>query len=100
MKAHWTDNAITHLVDIYEYIARDSPVYAKRIADRLTSRSEKITDFPMSGRIVPEYESEDIRQIIETPYRIIYRIMSNRIDVLAVIHCARLLPEDIQKKIT
>jgi plasmid stabilization system protein ParE len=29
MRVHWTDNAIAHLLDIYEYIAHDSPVYAK-----------------------------------------------------------------------
>ncbi len=50
---------------------------------------------PISGRKVPEYEAEDIRELIEKPYRIIYRIKSDQIDVLAVIHGARLLPEEI-----
>lgn len=49
----------------------------------------------MSGRSVPEYEADDIREIIENPYRIIYRIKSDQIDVLAVIHCAQLLPEHL-----
>lgn len=95
MRVHWTDNAIAHLVDIHEYIAHDSPVYAKRMVDRLTRRSEQIADFPMSGRMVLEYEADDIREIIEKPYRIIYRIKPDQIDVLAVIHCAQLLPEEI-----
>ncbi|MEW5692566.1 MAG: type II toxin-antitoxin system RelE/ParE family toxin [Candidatus Hydrogenedentota bacterium] len=95
MRVHWTNNAITHLVDIYEYIAHDSPVYAKRMVDRLTRRSEQIADFPMSGRMVSEYEVDDIREVIEKPYRIIYRIKPDQIDVLAVIHCAQLLPEEI-----
>ena len=95
MRVHWTDNAIAHLVDIYEYIANDSPVYAKRMVDRLTRRSEQIADFPMSGRMVPEYEADDIREMIERPYRIIYRIKPDQIDVLAVIHYAQLLPEEI-----
>ncbi len=47
------------------------------------------------GRKVPEYQTEDIRELIEKPYRIIYRIKANQIDVLAVIHGARLLPEEI-----
>ena len=35
MKVHWTDNAVAHLLDIYEYIAYDSPIYAKRMVDRM-----------------------------------------------------------------
>jgi toxin ParE1/3/4 len=95
MKAYWTDNSIGHLLGIYEYIARNSPVYAKRVVDRITRRSEQIAEFPLSGRKVPEYKSEDIREIIEKPYRIIYRIKSDQIDILAVIHGAKLLPEKI-----
>ena len=95
MKVYWTDNSIGHLLGIYEYIARNSPVYAKRVIDRITRRSEQIAEFPLSGRKVPEYKTEDIREIIEKPYRIIYRIKSDQIDILAVIHGAKLLPEKI-----
>ena len=93
MKVYWTDNSIGHLLGIYEYIARNSPVYAKRVVDRITRRSEQIAEFPLSGRKVPEYKTEDIREIIEKPYRIIYRIKSDQIDILAVIHGAKLPPE-------
>jgi len=95
VKVHWTNNAIEHLVNIYEHIALNSPTYAKRMVDRITRRSEQIGDQSLSGRKVPEYETEDIRELIEKPYRIIYRIKSDQIDVLAVIHGARLLPEKI-----
>ena len=95
MKVHWTNNAIEHLVNIYEHIATNSPIYAKRMVDKITRRSQQIADQPLSGRTVPEYEAEDIRELIEKPYRIIYRIKSDQIDVVAVIHGARLLPEDI-----
>ena len=95
MIVHWTNTAVEHLLAIYEYIARDSPVYAQRMVDKLTWRSEQIATFPLSGRMVPEYEADDIREIIEKPYRIIYRIKPEQIDVLAVIHGAQLLPEDI-----
>jgi plasmid stabilization system protein ParE len=95
MRVHWTENAIGHLVNIYEYIAINSPTFAKRMVDRITRRSEQIADHPFSGRKVPEYESDDVRELIETPYRIIYRIKSDQIDVLAVIHGARLFPDDL-----
>jgi toxin ParE1/3/4 len=95
MKVHWTHNAVDHLVNIYEYIALNSPTYAKRMVDRITRRSSQIAGNPFSGRMVLEYQAEDIRELIEKPYRIIYRVKQDQIDVLAVIHGARLLPEEI-----
>jgi len=64
------------------------------MVDKITRRSEQTADHPFSGRKVPEYEADDIRELIETPYRIIYRIKSEQIDVLAAIHGTRLLPDD------
>ena len=92
MRVHWTDTAVGHLLGIYEHIAQDSPVYAQRMIDRLTRRSEQIATFPLSGRMVPEYEAQDIREVIEKPYRLIYRVKSDQMDVLAVVHSAQLLP--------
>jgi plasmid stabilization system protein ParE len=56
------------------------------MVDCLTRRSQQIADFPLSGRKVPEYEMDQIREVIEGPYRIIYYIKPDQIDVLAVIH--------------
>lgn len=89
MKVHWTDTAEEHLDAIYAYIALDSPEYAKRMVDRITRRSQQIANFPLSGRKVPEYNLEQIREVIEDPYRIIYHIKPDQIDVLTVIHGAR-----------
>ena len=96
MIIQWTDNAVEHLVNIYEYIALNSPTFAKQMVDKITRRSAQIAAQPLSGRKVPEYDAKDVRELIERPYRIIYRIKQDRIDVLAVIHGARLLPDDIQ----
>ncbi len=96
MKVYWTLNAIKHLTNIYEYIAINTPTYARRMVDRITRRSEQISTQPLSGRKVPEYEAEDIRELVEKPYRIIYRVKQDQIDVLAVIHGAQLLPEEIK----
>ena len=82
MKVHWTDNAVDHLVNIYEYISLNSPTYARRMVDQITRRSEQIGDQPYSGRMVPEYETEDIRELIEKPYRIIYRVKQDQIDAI------------------
>lgn len=71
MKVYWTETAEDHLDAIYAYIARDSPEYALRMVDRLTRRSQQIASFALSGRKVPEYEIEQIREVIEGQYRII-----------------------------
>jgi toxin ParE1/3/4 len=94
VRVHWTHTAIDHLLAIYEHIARDAPLYAQRMIDRLTKRSEQIAAFPRSGRVVPEYEAPDVREVIERPYRIIYRIQPDQIDILAVVHGAQLLPPE------
>ena len=95
MIVNWTDNALKHLDKIYEYIAHDSEYYAQMMMDRLTSRSIQISSFPRSGRTVPEYEHEYIREVIESSYRIVYHFdeEDQRIDVLGVFHCAQLLPQ-------
>ena len=96
MKVYWTQNAIKHLTNIYDYITLNSPTYVRRMVDRITQRSEQISTQPFSGHKVPEYETEDIRELIEKPYRIICRLKQDQIDVLAVIHGAQLLPEEIK----
>jgi plasmid stabilization system protein ParE len=85
----WTDAALSQLEAISDYLAETSPEYAGRVAERLVNRSEQIAAFPRSERMVPEYEIDDVRQVIEGSYRLIYLIKDDRIEVLAVIHTAR-----------
>lgn len=92
MRVRWTHTAIGHLASIYEYINQDSSRYAKRTIDCITARSQQIGQFPRSGQMVPEYQDSDVREVIEGSYRVIYRVTANEIQVLAVIHGARLLP--------
>ncbi len=86
--------AEAHLDAIYAYIAKGSGFYALRTVDRITKRSQQIALFPLSGRTVPEYESDRFREVFMNPYRIIYHIKPDRIVVLAVIHGAMKIIED------
>ncbi|GGN32808.1 MULTISPECIES: type II toxin-antitoxin system RelE/ParE family toxin [Marinomonas] len=88
MRVQWTKTAEAHLDAIYAYIVQDSETYALQTVDRITRRSEQIGDFPLSGRKVPEYELDQIREVFAGPYRIIYHIMAEQIDIVAVIHGA------------
>jgi len=88
MKVHWTNTAEEHLDAIFNYIAQNSPEYAKHMVDRITRRSQQIAEYPLSGRRVSEHDFNQIREVIEGSYRIIYHIKSDQVDVLAVIHGA------------
>jgi toxin ParE1/3/4 len=93
MKLRWTPHSRADLRAIHSYIARDSPANATRMLDRLIRRAEQVIEFPFSGRVVLEFQQADIREVIEPPYRIIYRVLSDRIDVLTVMHGAQILRE-------
>ena len=90
MKVLWTNTAIAQLGAIHGYISQTSPQYAQRVVDQLTGRSVQIATFPFSGRMVPEYKLNEIREVIEGSYRIIYLVKTEeQIEVLAVVHQSR-----------
>jgi toxin ParE1/3/4 len=97
-KIAWTQNAISDLSGIYEYIAKDSPRYAIVVIDRITNRTKQLADFPLSGVMVHEYQRIDIREVIEYSYRIIYMYESQTVYILAVIHGAQLLGDTPPQK--
>lgn len=88
MKVHWTETAEAHLDAIHAYIAQNSKTYALSTIDRITRRSQQIAAFPLSGRKVPEFDQAKIREVFSGPYRIIYHIKPDQIDVIAIIHGA------------
>ena len=93
MKVNWTDAARTQLRDIHTFLYRSSAQYASKMVDRLTRRSQQIATFPRSGRVVPEANDVNIREVIEGPYRIIYHLLGDEIDVIAIVHGASQWPE-------
>jgi addiction module RelE/StbE family toxin len=92
VKVEWTNAALEQLWAIHEYLARSSPQYAQRVVDRITRRTQQIRSFPLSGRVVHEFDAPQIREVIEGSYRIIYYVKPDQIDVLAVIHSAQQPP--------
>lgn len=92
MNVAWTEAAAAHVESIRNYIACDSRRNAERFAERILQKGDSVGTLPEAGAIVPEYKSPKIREVFEGSYRIIYRIYSDRVDILAVIHGARRLP--------
>ncbi len=97
MKVHWTDRAKARLKLIHDHIAQDAPVVATQVVERLLRRSLQIGELPYSGREVPEYQRQDLREVLERPFRIIYHVRVERIDVITVMHYRQLLPNDLTK---
>lgn len=86
----WTEKSSSNLQAIFDYIAKDSKVYASRFVKSLIAATKKLETMPRSGRIIPELEEQGLREIIFRNYRITYRIKNNDdIEILTVIHSAR-----------
>jgi plasmid stabilization system protein ParE len=92
MMVHWSEVAVGHLQAIRDYIARNSPGYAQALADRIVQRTEQLAAMPRLGAEVPEYGDETIREVLEHPYRIVYRVTTDRVEVVAILHGARRMP--------
>jgi len=88
-RLRWTEQAVDQLGAIAEYVSRSSPVYAEQLVQRIATRLEQVRVFPASGAPVAEVETPEIRQLLEWPYRIIYRSRSDVIEVLAIVHGRR-----------
>jgi toxin ParE1/3/4 len=95
VKVVWTDRAKARLKKIHAEIAEEAPRAADDLVRRLVRRSLQLQTVARSGRKVPEYDRDDIRELKERPYRIIYQL-SDRVDVVAVMHYRQLLPGDVE----
>ena len=91
VKIVWTEFALEDLRSIHEYISKDSKIYADRVIDKVISRVDLLEKFPKSGRVVPEFDDETLREIIQGNYRIIYKVSSLQVSIIRIHHSARLL---------
>lgn len=91
-RLNWTDLSIEDLINIAEFISKDSQKYSVIQIKRIRERAKILKEQPFLGRIVPETQNDSVRELILGNYRIIYRIISeDRIDILTVHHSARQL---------
>lgn len=90
-KVIWTNNALSDLNDIAEFIEKDSPQFAELTVRKLYRKVEILKSHPKIGRVVPELEQENLRELIEGNYRIIYEIDNGHIYILTVHHSSMIL---------
>jgi addiction module RelE/StbE family toxin len=91
----WTIPAKLDLKQIHDYIARDSKFYAQKVSLEVVEKSEKLNSFPEVGRIVPEINDPNIRELIIYSYRLIYEVFPSKVEVLAIIHCRRNFSQEL-----
>ena len=91
VRIEWTNPALEDLKEIYDFIKRDSKNFAKLFIEKTYIKIQQLKDFPKIGRIVPEKNDVNIREIIFHNYRIVYRIKEENIEIITVIHGSRLL---------
>jgi plasmid stabilization system protein ParE len=87
----WSPRAVEDLESIAEYIAADSAAYAAAVVKTILHTARSLSQFPRSGRVVPEIADENIREWFAYSYRVIYRIDEESITIAAVVHGRRLL---------
>jgi toxin ParE1/3/4 len=83
---------VRDLESIHEYVARDSAIYADLVLHRLVHSAERLREFPDLGRVVPEVAQSSIRELIVSPFRLVYRTQPKAIEVVTVFHASRLFP--------
>jgi len=90
VQINWTFQSKDDLKSIAEYISKDSKKYARLQIQRIRQRTKILNSQIYSGKMVSEMDKQNIRELIEGNYRIIYLIINDeRIDILTVHHSAR-----------
>lgn len=92
MNIVWSPLAVDRVSEIADYIAQDKPAAAEKWVRTLFSKVEQLKISPEIGRIVPEIENPQFRELIYGNYRIIYRFEAKQISILTIRHGKQILP--------
>lgn len=89
----WTEPGYESLEDVRRYVAQHSPQTAQAVVERIVRATRQLETFPDSGRLLPDSDGPNVREIIVLGYRVIYRVTGNIVEILLVRHGARRLGE-------
>jgi addiction module RelE/StbE family toxin len=92
----WSSRAVEDIRAIATHIAEDSVAYAKSVTQNIVASTRRLATFPMSGRVVPEFSQENIREVFAYNYRIIYRVEGETVTIAAVVHGKRPVELEVQ----
>ncbi|MBW2651414.1 MAG: type II toxin-antitoxin system RelE/ParE family toxin [Deltaproteobacteria bacterium] len=91
MKIIWTQEALEQLIEIEDYISKDSGDRAERFVNQLIEHAELLPENPRLGRTVPEIANPTIRELIFKKYRIVYRLNEDSVEILTVFEGCRII---------
>ena len=98
VKIRWTELSVDDLRQIRDYIAQNSVRYASITINRIYDRAQILSRQPLSGRIVPEFDDQKIRELIIGNYRLVYLIINEEyVEILRIYNSARLLKKESLK---
>jgi len=89
----WSPQSLRDLEGIRAYVAQDSRRYADLVVQRIVAGVERLEAFPESGRVVPELDQPEIREVIIKPYRMVYRYRGEAVEIATVFRSSRQIPE-------
>jgi toxin ParE1/3/4 len=86
----WTEGALSDLRQLIDYVARSSPANAERLGLRLLRAPNLLAGSPHFGQRIPEFDRDEWREVIQKPYRLLYRVLADgSCRVVAVVHGSR-----------
>ena len=89
----WSPQALADVEEIRAYISFDSRSYADLTAQRIVAAVERVKTFPDSGRMVPESQSPELREVIAGRFRIVYRRKAQLVEIVTVFRGFREFPD-------
>ena len=94
MKIVWSPLAVERASEIVDYISQDKPLAADNWINTVFTKVDQLKANPERGRIVPEINERQFRELIYGNYRIIYYIGTKQISILTIRHGKQILPID------
>jgi toxin ParE1/3/4 len=99
----WSETSENDLIAIVQYVADNDPHQAYEIFKRIEEGASSLRAFPDRGRIVPELLEQGVtqyRELIISPWRLIYRISENKVYVLSVLDSRQNVEDVLLRRVT
>ena len=94
MRVVWSPTARRQVFDAVELMREDWPNAALAWFDGLIARTTLLAELPAQGRVVAEWAEEEVREILYDPYRVVYELHEDRIEILVLSHYRRQFPSE------